>query len=85
VANRDKLKALRDFVREGDAIVVTKPDRLTRSTAELLATEADVSKRGHLFGHRLFQILGRPLQCFVVQLLRSPAEAVSFQAGELKL
>jgi DNA invertase Pin-like site-specific DNA recombinase len=46
VATRDKLKALLDFVREGDAIVVTKPDRLARSTAELLATEADLSKRG---------------------------------------
>jgi DNA invertase Pin-like site-specific DNA recombinase len=30
----------------GDAIVVTKPDRLARSTAELLAIEADLSKRG---------------------------------------
>ena len=29
----------------GDAIVVTKPDRLARSTAELLAIEADLSKR----------------------------------------
>jgi len=35
-----------DFVREGDAVVVTKPDRLARSTAELLAVEADLSKRG---------------------------------------
>jgi hypothetical protein len=40
---------------------------------------------GHLFGHRLFQILGCLLQCFVVERLRSPAEAVSFQAGALKL
>jgi Resolvase, N terminal domain len=62
VATRDKLKALLDFVREGDAIVVTKPDRLERSTAELLATEADLSKRGiglvprvvHIAGYNLF-------------------------------
>jgi DNA invertase Pin-like site-specific DNA recombinase len=45
VASRDKLNALFDFAREGDAIVVTKPDRLARSTAELLAIEADLSKR----------------------------------------
>jgi hypothetical protein len=33
-------------MREGDALTVTKPDRLARSTAELLAIEADLSKRG---------------------------------------
>src|SRR3954466_13553295 len=46
VAQRDKLQAMLDFVREGDAVVVTKPDRLARSTAELLTIEADLSKRG---------------------------------------
>jgi DNA invertase Pin-like site-specific DNA recombinase len=46
VASRDKLKAMLDFVREGDAVVVTKPDRLARSTAELLAIEVDLTKRG---------------------------------------
>jgi DNA invertase Pin-like site-specific DNA recombinase len=46
VARRDKLKALREFAREGDAIVVTKPDRLARSTGELVAIEADLSRRG---------------------------------------
>lgn len=46
VASRGKLKALLEFAREGDAIVVTKPERLARSTAELLAIEADLSKRG---------------------------------------
>jgi DNA invertase Pin-like site-specific DNA recombinase len=46
LARPDKLKALREFAREGDAIVVTKPDRLARSTAELLTIEADLSKRG---------------------------------------
>jgi DNA invertase Pin-like site-specific DNA recombinase len=33
-------------MREGDVLVVTKPDRLARSTAELLAIEADLSQRG---------------------------------------
>ena len=46
VDQRDKLKALLDFVREGDAVVVTKPDRLARRTSELLEIEADLSKRG---------------------------------------
>lgn len=34
------------FLRTGDALMVTKPDRLARSTAELLAIEADLSLRG---------------------------------------
>jgi len=46
VAQRDTLKACLDYLREGDALVVTKPDRLARSTASLLAIEADLSKRG---------------------------------------
>lgn len=46
VAQREKLAALLEFVREGDAVVVTKPDRLARSTAELLTIEADLSRRG---------------------------------------
>jgi len=33
-------------MREGDVLTVTKPDRLARSTAELLSIEADLSKRG---------------------------------------
>ncbi len=31
---------------DGDVLMVTKPDRLARSTAELLTIEADLSKRG---------------------------------------
>lgn len=46
VAQRDQLAALLAFVREGDMVMVTKPDRLARSTAELLAIEADLTKRG---------------------------------------
>jgi DNA invertase Pin-like site-specific DNA recombinase len=46
VAKRDRLKECLDFLREGDALMVTKPDRLARSTAELLTIEADLSKRG---------------------------------------
>ncbi|MEP3895689.1 MAG: recombinase family protein [Litorimonas sp.] len=36
VAERDQLKAALDFVREGDTLVVTKMDRLARSTQNLL-------------------------------------------------
>src|SRR3954451_762491 len=46
VAQRDQLRAMLEFVREGDAIVATKPDRLARSTADLLALEAGLTKRG---------------------------------------
>jgi DNA invertase Pin-like site-specific DNA recombinase len=46
VAPRAALKACLEFVREGDVICVTKPDRLARSTAELLTIEADLTKRG---------------------------------------
>src|ERR1700722_2490924 len=46
VAQRAKLNECLAFLREGDVLMVTKPDRLARSTAELLAIEADLSKRG---------------------------------------
>ena len=46
VKERDVLKAALAFVREGDVLIVTKPDRLARSTTDLLAIEADLTKRG---------------------------------------
>jgi DNA invertase Pin-like site-specific DNA recombinase len=46
VASRVVLTECLGFLRKGDALVVTKPDRLARSTAELLSIEADLSKRG---------------------------------------
>ena len=46
VAARTQLQAALAYVRTGDVLMVTKPDRLARSTAELLAIEADLSKRG---------------------------------------
>src|SRR3954447_20908165 len=36
VAKREQLAAALEFVREGDVLMVTKPDRLARSTADLL-------------------------------------------------
>jgi DNA invertase Pin-like site-specific DNA recombinase len=46
VGARAALKACLEFLRERDVLVVTKPDRLARSTAALLTIEADLSKRG---------------------------------------
>jgi DNA invertase Pin-like site-specific DNA recombinase len=46
VAQRAKLTECLAFLCEGDVLMVTKPDRLARSTAALLAIEADLSKRG---------------------------------------
>jgi DNA invertase Pin-like site-specific DNA recombinase len=46
VAQREELKACLDYAREGDTLFVCKPDRLARSTAELLAIEADLTRRG---------------------------------------
>lgn len=37
VARRDQLEAALEFVREGDTLVVTKLDRLARSTTDLLS------------------------------------------------
>jgi DNA invertase Pin-like site-specific DNA recombinase len=45
VAQRARLAECLAFLREGDLLMVTRPDRLARSTAELLAIEADLSKR----------------------------------------
>lgn len=46
VGARDVLKAALAFLREGDTLMVTKPDRLARSTTDLLSIEADLTKRG---------------------------------------
>lgn len=45
VATRDQLQAALDYVREGDVLVVTKPDRLARSTQELLNIEAELTRK----------------------------------------
>jgi DNA invertase Pin-like site-specific DNA recombinase len=46
MVQRAALRACMEFVREGDVVICTKPDRLARSTAELLMIEADLTKRG---------------------------------------
>jgi DNA invertase Pin-like site-specific DNA recombinase len=46
VAKRAQLEAALDFVREGDVLAVTKPCRLARSTADLLAIVARLEAKG---------------------------------------
>ncbi len=43
---RPQLEAALDFIREGDALVVWRFDRLARSTPEMLALASDLQKRG---------------------------------------
>jgi DNA invertase Pin-like site-specific DNA recombinase len=45
MAQRAELAKVLDYVRDGDVLIVTKPDRLARSTTELLAIESDLTKR----------------------------------------
>ena len=46
VAARPQLAAALDYVREGDVFVVTKPDRLARSVADMLAIEGRLRAKG---------------------------------------
>ena len=46
VAEREQLAAALDFVREGDTFVVTKLDRLARSTAHLLEIVQTLVRKG---------------------------------------
>src|SRR5450631_1065576 len=46
VAQRDRLKEALRFVRREDTLVVTKPDRLARSTTDLLRIVEDLDRRG---------------------------------------
>lgn len=46
VAKRAQLEAALDFVRDGDVLVVCKPDRLARSTGDLLAIVGHLEARG---------------------------------------
>ena len=45
VAERAQLQAALDFVREGDTLMVTKPDRLARSTMDLLRIVTALDER----------------------------------------
>ena len=57
--HRAELKAALAFMREGDGLVVTKADRLARSTAELLRIVEDLDQRG--IGLRILSMNGMEL------------------------
>jgi DNA invertase Pin-like site-specific DNA recombinase len=46
ISQRAQLQAALDYLREGDVLVVTKPDRLARSTENLLAIVRQLDERG---------------------------------------
>lgn len=46
VAKRAQMEAALDYVRDGDTLVVTKPDRLARSVADLLGIVARLEAKG---------------------------------------
>src|SRR5258708_20129614 len=46
VADRPQLEAVLDFIREGDTLIITKLDRLARSTQHLLAIADRVKDKG---------------------------------------
>jgi DNA invertase Pin-like site-specific DNA recombinase len=46
LGQRDRLKEALRFVRRADTLVVTKPDRLARSTTDLLRIVEDLDRRG---------------------------------------
>lgn len=46
VAERPELQAALDFVRQGDTLVVTKPDRLARSVSDLLGIITRLEAKG---------------------------------------
>lgn len=46
VARRARLEAALEFVREGDTLTVTKPDRLARSVSDLLTIIARLQAKG---------------------------------------
>jgi DNA invertase Pin-like site-specific DNA recombinase len=46
IGKRDQLAAALDYLREGDVLVVTKPDRLARSVADLLGVVGKLDAKG---------------------------------------
>lgn len=78
MARREQLALCLEFVREGDVLMVTKPDRLARSTTEMLTIEADLTKRG--IGLLVLSMGGAPLDTrnptsrLILSILASVAE-----------
>src|SRR5450631_1960136 len=58
IAQRDRLKEALRSIRRGDTLVCCKPDRLARSTTDLLRIVEDLDRRGVGLMHTLMQMLG---------------------------
>jgi len=59
VAERAQLASALDYVREGDTLVVTRLDRLARSTADLLAIIATLERKS--VGLKILDFGGQPV------------------------
>lgn len=59
VSRRDKLEEALRFVRDGDTLVATKPDRIARSTRDLLDIVDQLTKKG--VGLRILSMGGMEL------------------------
>jgi DNA invertase Pin-like site-specific DNA recombinase len=59
VSRRDKLEEALRFVRDGDTLMATKPDRVARSTRDLLDIVEQLSKKG--VGLRILSMGGMEL------------------------
>ena len=59
VAQREQLAAALDFVREGDTLVITRLDRLARSTADLLEIVATLEQKSVAL--RIMDFGGQPV------------------------
>jgi DNA invertase Pin-like site-specific DNA recombinase len=58
-ARRPQLEAALDWARDGDTLIVTKPDRMARSTADLLGIVARLEAKG--VGLVVLSMGGQPL------------------------
>ena len=75
VQRREELEAALDYVREDDTLVVTKLDRLARSTAHLVKiTEALEEKKAHLQILNLDLNTGTPTGRLLLTMLGSIAQ-----------
>lgn len=72
---RPQLKAMLDYVREGDTVIVTRPDRLARSTADLLSITKRLSEQGVILRVLSMQLdTGTPTGKLMLTMLGAIAE-----------
>lgn len=72
---RPQLKAMLDYVREGDTVIVTRPDRLARSTADLLSITKSLSEQGVILRVLSMQLdTGTPTGKLMLTMLGAIAE-----------